>query len=165
MRLMATRTTTPLCRLAGMAQRRMLNGPDCGCRLNWNGKRAHRGVDGREYPWGNAWDVSKCCNYPSKGGERTYSVQSYPKGCSTWGLYQMSGNIWEWCEDWYDSEAYNRYRQGELSSPEEVGCRVLRGGSWGSNDPKAFRGAYRGLNGPDIRNVDCGFRLDRTVTL
>lgn len=133
--------------------------------LEW--EKGSRGVDGRQYPWGNTWDDSKCCNRSNRGRKKTCSIQSYPEGHSPWGLYQMSGNIWEWCEDWYDSKAYNRYRQGDLSPPSEkkLWGRVLRGGSWFNSYPKDFCGAFRYNNDPENRSNRCGFRLARTVTL
>jgi len=96
--------------------------------LEW--EKGSRGLDGREYPWGANWDETKCRNDKNKGGERTSGVWNYAAGQSPWGLYQMSGNVWEWCSDWYEKEAYGRYKGGNLTPPGSGVSRVLRGGSW-----------------------------------
>jgi formylglycine-generating enzyme required for sulfatase activity len=131
--------------------------------LEW--EKGARGVDGREYPWGNTWDKSKCRNSTNQGDEGICSVQSYSEGNSPWGLCQMSGNIEEWCEDRYDPEAYNRYRHGKLIPPSKVMGRVLRGGSWSYDHPEYFRGAFRSFDASEYQSGKCGFRLARTVIL
>ncbi len=104
-------------------------------------------------------------NHPYAGGEKglyreqTVEVKALP--CNAWGLYQMHGNVWEWCRDWV-----GKYPAGPVTDPmgpETGGGRVLRGGSWILNAWNC-RSTFRYLRVPGSRSCIAGFRLARGRT-
>ncbi len=111
--------------------------------LEW--EKAARGTDGRKYPWGEKEPDKTLCNFNGNEGATT-PVDKYEKGISPYGVYDMSGNVWEWCRGRYDKEERN----------------VLRGGSWIDVDPNYFRCAYRDYYYPLCRFSYVGFRCVRT---
>jgi serine/threonine-protein kinase len=123
-------------------------------------EKAARGVDGRDYPWGNAAataDVVVSKEHPTYGGKTTAPVGRLPKNISPFGALDMAGNVWEWCADWYDKESYSRYALGETNPPATGTQRVIRGGSWDrpATDCRTFARARGDRDG--FRD-DVGFR-------
>ncbi len=99
------------------------------------------------YPWGNQWPPPKGAgNYGESLNVDSYEYTA-PAGsfaANKLGLHDMGGNVYEWCEDWYD--------------PVAKACRVLRGASWGNLDPVYLLSSYRYGSAPDIRYDNVGFR-------
>jgi formylglycine-generating enzyme len=123
--------------------------------LEW--EKGARYLDGRKYPWGDEWEEARCRHSKNKGNEQTSGVWEYAVGGSEWGGYQLSGNVWEWCADWSDEKAYERYRQGDLTPPGSGTTRLVRGGSWSDDFPDTFAASNR-FTDPGIHNAVYGFR-------
>jgi formylglycine-generating enzyme required for sulfatase activity len=86
-------------------------------------------------------------------------IQTHPVGqkkANAWGLFDVHGNVWQWCQDWYGD--YPRADQVDPQGPARGSFRVLRGGGW-NDDPQGCRSAFRSWFGPGLRSRDLGCRL------
>ena len=102
-------------------------------------EKAARGTDGRKYPWGDAPPDKNRCNFDNQVDDTT-AVGKYLAGAN--GLFDMAGNVWEWCADWYAKDV----------------TRALRGGSWWGT-AVWVRCATRYWYAPDYRSGLYGFRV------
>jgi formylglycine-generating enzyme required for sulfatase activity len=152
-------------------------------------EKAARGTDGRKYPWGVDWDHTKAnyldasCpgdkimmgngktldeHMAAYGGRDlehndgfpyTSPVGSFPTGASPFGALDMAGNVFNWCEDWWDVAGFPRAVHGDFSPPKSGSWRVDRGSSWGNPGILACRTTMRYGYPPLERNEHLGFRV------
>lgn len=118
-------------------------------------EKAARGTDGWLYPWGNDFDPNKANTFETGLGI-TSPVGCFPSGASPYGCQDMSGNVWEWCADWYSGKYYSASPKQNPPGPEKGNVRVLRGGSWDGSQYLA-RCAFRDGFVPGYGS-DFGFR-------
>jgi len=136
---------------------------------------ANRAGTSTKWFWGN--DADQGCNYAngadqtilSSGGHWSpprfecqdgYGDVTSPVGHfkpNPWGLYDMTGNVWEWVSDWYGANYYGQSPSQDPRGPGSGSSRVSRGGSWGSV-PAFLRSARRYGDPPGIRSNNLGFR-------
>ena len=129
-------------------------------------EKAARGTDGRKYPWGKSAPDATRANYGlSRRG--TMPVGSFPAGASPYGVHDMAGNVWEWCEDvdapefYAQGPSHNPCNHGELTGRAR---RVVRGGSF-LYDAHSVRTFSRSSFEPQLGSQGIGFRCVRRVWL
>ena len=124
-------------------------------------EKASRGENGLIYPWGVEFDPRKANTSESNVGDSSEVGQFSPNGDSVYGCADMSGNVWEWCEDFFDENIYktriNKISKDPLT-PLKSYSHVVRGGSF--KDVQYYaRCAYRDKSNPLYSQNDYGFRV------
>ncbi len=104
-------------------------------------------------------DLGLCAWFYGNAGGRTHPVGE--KKPNAFGLYDMHGNVWEWCEDCWNGNYNGAPADGSAWTTRDRSYRVLRGGSW-SGYPPGLRSAFRLNYSPDYRFNNVGFRVART---
>lgn len=113
---------------------------------------ARGGTSSKGYTYAGSNTIGEVAWYSNNAASATHAVKS--KSANELGLYDMSGNVWEWCQDWYGS--YLSLAQTDPTGPSSASLRVIRGGGWGSSvtycrtanrsfDEPLYRGGYNGL--------------------
>ena len=110
-----------------------------------------------QYSFGDDWQEHDKYGWSeNNAGGRPPAVGSLP--ANPFGLYDIHGNVWEWCHDWYDGKWYEKSPSDDPVGPSRASSRVVRGGSWLSM-PAGCRSSSRyGYNAPSFRYYDRGFR-------
>ncbi|MDP2982239.1 MAG: SUMF1/EgtB/PvdO family nonheme iron enzyme [Candidatus Latescibacter sp.] len=128
-----------------------------GCDLPREAEWEYACRGGKQYLYGTDDGTLSSNKMNYTGINHPVSVKIYPK--NPFGLYDMSGNVWELCSDYYGS--YSSSPATNPTGPESSEAHIIRGGSWSYFKESTLRSAHRSSNIPEFANVTIGFRVVR----
>lgn len=121
-------------------------------------ERAARGaLEGKMYPWGDRAITGADAVYNQVDGPRAVCSKAKVNG-----LCDLTGNVWEWCADWYGQKYYAEASAQNPAGPASGQYRTLRGGSWFDVPPLFLSVSYRSWARPEERSPTIGFRCAKT---
>ena len=121
-------------------------------------EKAIRGDTGTKFFWGNKMN-EKFSWFKGNSGGKTHPVGT--RIPNSYGIYDMSGNVWEWVSDWYDKSYYKSSPYSTPQGPKTGKFKVQRGGSW-SNIADYHSSSYRMVYGPEGKDEFNGFRCAKS---
>jgi sulfatase modifying factor 1 len=123
-------------------------------------KAARGGLEGKRYPWGERLDrnlanfLTDPAQRPARG---TTPCGAYPP--NGYGLFDITGNVWEWVQDWYDPTYYSVSPERNPTGPARGYMRIVRGGGWLVVDVRMLSCSHRHKVPPDTYSYGIGFRI------
>ena len=138
-------------------------------------KAARGGLDRKRFPWGDEGlrlqgSEANDDGYAGQTGRRAHS--NYPYGPATvgsypsngYGLNDMTGNVWEWVNDWHYRNYYSISPLENPQGPQEGKYKTLRGGGWSDGDERNLMIHFRSYADPEVRSTTVGFRCAQSVS-
>ena len=139
-------------------------------------KAARGGLDRKRFPWGDegmglgGYEVNDD-SLAAKTGKRAHTnypfgpspVGSYPS--NEYGLNDMSGNVWEWVDDWYYRNYYSISPLENPPGPETGKYKIIRGGGWSDSDDRNLMNHFRSYADPEVKSTTVGFRCAQSVPM